>query len=327
MNAAAQEPSVHRQDAPPDALVAHSREVLSTHARSFRWAGALLPRERLDDAAVVYAFCRLVDDLADEAPDPAVARKDLDQLRAELHGAAPRRHLVQATVAVLERGGQGIAPATHLIEGVLSDLDEVRLPDDAALHRYGYQVAGTVGLMMCAVLGVTDPAALPFAVDLGVGMQITNICRDVREDAERGRVYLPATRLRTAGVPPERLLAAAGPGPDLTPTERSALSRVVDDLLVDADRFYASADRGMRFIPWRARLAIRVASRVYRAIGVKLRRRGSDPWGGRTFVPWPGKVRWTLAALGAQLAGAFRGVPTHASDLHRHLRGLPGCED
>jgi len=305
-------------------LVEESREVLSTHARSFRWAGALLPSDRLDDAAVVYSFCRLVDDLADEAPDPATAARDLLHVRAELVGDSPARPVVARTLQVLHQGGQGVGPALNLLEGVMSDLDPVRLPDDAALHRYAYRVAGTVGLMMCAVLQVSDPRALPFAVDLGVGMQLTNICRDVLEDARRERVYLPADRLMLAGLSQARLIEAATDGPDLSPDERRALARVVDDLLVEAEHYYASGERGMHFIPWRARLAIRVASRVYRAIGVRLRRHGSDPWAGRTVVGWLGKLRWTVVALAAQLTA--RGRAPHRKDLHRNLRGLPGCQ-
>lgn len=310
--------------AQPVDLVQDSREVLSTHARSFRWAGAFLPRAQLDDAAVVYAFCRLVDDLADEAPDRETARVDLTLLRDELTGEQPARPLVARTREVLVRGGQGTGPALHLIAGVLTDLDPVRLHDDGALHTYAYQVAGTVGLMMCAVLGVSDPEAWPFAVDLGVGMQITNICRDVREDAARGRTYLPAHRLRAVGLPPQRLIEAATTGPDLTASERQRLARIVDDLLAEADRYYASAEAGMRFIPWRARLAIRVASRVYRAIGVRLRRRGSDAWAGRTIVGIGGKIAWTLAALAAHVQP--RRPAVHQQDLHQNLRDLPGCQ-
>jgi phytoene synthase len=309
----------------PTELVVESREVLSRHARSFRWAGAMLPPDRLDDAAVVYAFCRLVDDLADEADDPEQARVDLSKVRAQLLGKAQADPLVASTRRVLQRGSGTIAPALHLIDGVLSDLDPVMLPTDAALHRYGYQVAGTVGLMMCAVLGVDTREATPFAVDLGVAMQLTNICRDVLEDARRGRVYLPADRLEAAGVPAPRLVEAAGPGPDLDADERLGLATVVRGVLADADGFYTSAEQGMAFIPWRARLAIQVASRVYRAIGVRLRRRGCDPWVGRTVVHWPGKLWWTGAALLGFARSLMGSPPRHSAQLHRFLRDLPGC--
>ena len=309
----------------PPALIDDSRAVLARHARSFRWAGALLPRASLDDAAVLYAFCRLVDDLADEAPDADRARADLAEVRAELLDERPARPLIVATRALLDRGPTGIAPALHLLDGVVSDLDEVFVADDAELLRYGYRVAGTVGLMMCGVLGVTSSAALPFAVDLGVGMQITNICRDVHEDAVRGRVYLPASRLRAAGVAPERLVVAATGGQDLTAREREAVARVVADLLALADRYYESANAGMRWIPWRARLAIHVASRVYRAIGRRLHARACDAWAGRVFVGWIGKLGWSVVGLADFARSGVRGARAHRPELHVALRDLPGC--
>lgn len=309
----------------PPALINDSRAVLTEHARSFRWAGALLPAHQLDDAAVLYTFCRLVDDLVDEASCEREARSHLAALDAELQGQSDARPLVLATRDLLQRGPTGIAPALHLIEGVRSDLGAVRFERDACLIRYGYQVAGTVGLMMCAVLDVREPAASPFAVDLGVGMQITNICRDVREDAERGRVYLPAERLERAGVEPCRLIEAARGGPDLDPEERAALRAVVSELLDLADRYYGSASRGMRFIPLRARLAIHVASRVYRAIGHELRRRGCDPWPGRAHTSTQSKVRWSLVGLVDLIVHALSPSPTHQSELHLELRDLPGC--
>ncbi|MCA9657093.1 MAG: squalene/phytoene synthase family protein, partial [Myxococcales bacterium] len=177
----------------------------------------------------------------------------------------------------------------------------------------------TVGLMMCGVIGVDDPAALPFAVDLGLGMQLTNICRDVAEDAERGRIYLPAARLRAAGIDPQTVLDGT--------VDRRLLGRVVGDLLGLAERYYASADRGMRYIPARSRLAIFIASRVYRAIGRRLQRRGaSDPMRGRTIVPALGKARWVAAAVGAfARRSRDRGV-AHDPWLHRDLVGLPGAD-
>jgi phytoene synthase len=302
-------------------IVASSRDVLATHARSFRWASVFLPADARDDAAVVYAFCRLADDLVDEAEDPAVGAADLAQLDAELLGTAPPRPLVAALHAVARRRGIDLASAHELNVGIGSDQGAVRVPDDAALLRYCYRVAGTVGLMMCGVIGVTHRGALAHAVDLGIGMQITNICRDVREDAGLGRVYLPATRLRAAGIDPERL--AAG---DI---DRAKLAGVVRELLALAERYYASADDAMRHIPWRSRLAILVASRVYRAIGRRLLRNGADTWAGRTIVPWWEKGAWAslglLAALHPRVAGWVQ-APPHERVLHVGLEGLPGTD-
>ncbi|MEM1348123.1 MAG: phytoene/squalene synthase family protein [Myxococcota bacterium] len=299
-------------------VVEASRAVLSSRARSFRWAAQFLSQEEHDDAAIVYAFCREVDDAADTAESDEAARVALDALEAELDGSAEPSPMMAAFLGVAARRGIQLESAHELIKGVRSDMGEVLVRDDVELLRYCYRVAGTVGLMMCPVIGVHDPKALPYAVDLGVGMQLTNICRDVAEDARMGRVYLPGTRLRFAGTSHEELLQGAA--------SRRDVARVVRDLIDLADVYYASADRGMEHIPERARLAILVASRVYRGIGVKLRVHGSDALAGRTVVSWKGKTRWVGHALAAfartKLPAAHH---SHDGSLHLALDGLYGA--
>jgi phytoene synthase len=300
-------------------VVAESRATLARHARTFALAGWFLPPERLDEAAVVYAFCRLVDDAVDLAEEAGAGLSALAQIERELADLAPARPLVACYRELLAGWGVPLAAARELIAGVRADAGPVALPDDAALLRYCYQVAGTVGLMMCGVIGARDPQALPFALDLGVAMQLTNIARDVAEDAGRGRVYLPETRLRAAGTSARALLEGTAP--------RSAVAAVVLEIVAEAERYYASAEAGMRFIPWRSRLAIVVASRVYRAIGLRLRRRGGDALAGRTVVPPLEKAAWTAAAVLGFVRGALwpRREP-HDPALHRYIADLPGAD-
>lgn len=302
-----------------ESVRAASRATLAGKARTFHWASYLLPRATRDDAAVVYAFCRLLDDTADESPDPVLAASALAQLESETLGGALARPLVATFREAAERLELPLASATELIAGVRSDLDRVRIPDDAALLLYCYRVASTVGLMMCAVLGVRRREALPHAVDLGIAMQLTNIARDVAEDAAQGRVYLPRQRLEQAGTDPDELIRGSA--------DRHAVARVVADLLALADRYYDSADAGMRYIPWRARQAILVASRVYRAIGVRLRRNGCDVFAGRSVVPAPAKLLWTGRAVAAGFQPHILGVGPqrpHDPALHASLPDLPG---
>lgn len=269
-----------------------SLDVLARHGRSFHLASFLLPADRRDDAALLYHFCRVVDDLVDEDED----LDDLAALRRELQGVGMPRPLVQRMRDLQRRRKLPMDALLHLIDGVTSDLGQVAFRDDRELLRYCYKVAGTVGLLMCAVLGVEDREALPHAVDLGVAMQLTNICRDVREDAARGRRYVPRTR---GGTVP----AVAG-------------------LLAEADRYYASAERGLPAIPLRSRAAIAVAAAVYAQIGRRLLRTGGDPMTGRTVVPLWEKV---LAGTRALLRLPWHRRARHHTALHTHLRGLPGC--
>jgi 15-cis-phytoene synthase len=177
-----------------------SYERLTAGSKTFRFASYFLPRDCRNDAAIVYSFCRLVDDLADDAPSMEQATTDLQQVRDELQGKATARAIVAAYADVAARTGISPDVAEALIQGVLSDQRLVRVQTDAELLTYCYQVASTVGLMMCGVLGVRDPRALAHAVDLGLAMQLTNICRDVADDARMNRVYLPEERLRAAGT-------------------------------------------------------------------------------------------------------------------------------
>lgn len=288
------------------ALVAESTEVLARHGRSFSLAGRFLAPEQRGDAAILYAFCRLADDLVDETTDPEAARAHIARLRTELDGSDPRP-LVRETRRIL--APVGLQPAHALLDGVVSDLDFQIPEDDAALHLYCYQVAGTVGLMMCAVLGVDDRAAWPRAIDLGLGMQLTNICRDVREDAENGRVYLPRQRLLAHGVTPDELLTGTAP--------TLPVATVVGELLDQADVFYSSARVGYPAIPARSRIAIAMAARLYQAIGHKLRRNGCDPLQGRTVVGTPEKL-WRLFVGAGDLLTSSPDVTSHSD---RYLVG------
>lgn len=302
--------------------------VLARSSKSFRFAGAFLPADRLQDAAVVYAFCRAVDDAVDDAPSVAAGRAAADDLAAELAGRRPARPEVRDFLAVCRKNDVDTGFADELLAGVKSDAQaRVIVDDDASLLRYCYRVAGTVGGLMCGVLGVRDPRAVPFAVDLGVAMQLTNICRDVLEDARHERVYLPLARLRAAGLDVTDGVAHEGADAcaairEGAPATRDAVVVVVADLLALADRYYDSGSAGLRFIPWRSRLAILIAARVYRAIGLKLLRRGGDPLQGRTVTSTTDKL-WRAA--GALLSFSVLPRRLHDASLHTALRGLPGC--
>jgi phytoene synthase len=296
--------------------VPECREVLSEHAKSFRWAGAFLPSAKLNDASVVYALCRLIDDIADERTSDDVANNALAELESELLRRSDARPIVALFLEVAERTEIPVEAAIELIEGVRYDMHPVMVPDDRALLRYCYRVAGTVGLMMCGVIGVRSAAAYPFAVDLGVGMQLTNISRDVAEDAGRGRVYLPATRLA------ERDVAQR----DLLEPPRAGAAPALRSLLANAEHYYESGDAGMRFIPWRARFAILVASRVYREIGTKIAQQQYDPDAGRARVS-TGRKLWCTALAGLRFMTLLvQPAHPHRAELHVDLDGLPGTD-
>ena len=174
-------------------------QTLAFRARSFRWASAFLSPMQRQRVAALYAFCRAVDDLADADWATPEAQRDLDRLQAALEAEPEGSSLWPAEYLWFRElcleCGISFSIVRELLVGMRSDLDVVRVRSDRELVRYCYRAAGTVGLMMCAVLDVRDQRALRHAIDLGIGMQLTNIARDVLEDAETCRVYLPADRL------------------------------------------------------------------------------------------------------------------------------------
>ncbi|MCO4746779.1 MAG: phytoene/squalene synthase family protein [Proteobacteria bacterium] len=295
--------------------------MLAQGSRSFGFAARFLTADQWDDAAAVYAFCRMVDDVADDETVPvSVRRASLAMIRSEVRGASVARPEVGGLLEVERRCALDRQAALALIDGCESDLGVVRVQNDAQLLGYCYRVASTVGLMMCGVLSVYDRDAKAFAIDLGIAMQLTNICRDVLEDAANGRVYLPESRLRAVGVAPDALCSGQA--------SEVAVAKVVLDLLDLADTYYASALHGMRYLPIRARFAIIVASRVYRRIGLVLRRRGGNALLGRAVVPFSGKVIEACWAVGSFLRPSVLGIgpgQRHDARLHADLQGLPGA--
>ena len=265
-----------------------ARAVLRSQGRTFHFASQLLGRRHAERATVLYGFCRHVDNLADDADDPASARASLNAVRLSLRTGNADDPWTAGLLRLRGSMGMSLAPALALLDGVESDLLQVRIPDEAALLRYAYRVAGTVGLMMCMVLDVRDPRARPFAIDLGIAMQLTNISRDIGEDARLGRRYLPASWI--GDMEPSDI---AFPDSALQARLKGATQR----LLALADRYYASGEAGLAFLPLRARLGILAAARMYRAIGAEVAAAGFQSWDRRAMVGALAKSRCTAQAI------------------------------
>jgi phytoene synthase len=296
---------------------AAAEATLARQGRSFHWARRLLGATHADRATRLYAFCRRLDDLVDEATSPEEARVALAAADRDIADGRSDDLVLRDGLALMRECGIEPGIVRELIAGMASDAETVRVVDEAELLRYCYRAAGTVGLMMCRVLDAPEPAAAAHAVDLGIAMQLTNLCRDVAADARMGRRYLPASLV--GDIEPSELI---DPSPALQPTVRAAVSR----LLALAEAYYASGEAGLPFLPVRARAGILVAGRVYRAIGHRLAASEHAYWQGRAFVPDWRKATITLAALTTQpLRGAFWSRPrTHSASLHQALIGLPG---
>ena len=277
-------------------IFAECRRVIAEHSKSFSMAARLFPRERRDEASAVYAWCRACDDAIDLAPpdehEAALARlrRELD----EIYSGLPQQSVVdRAFQVVVQRRGIPVEYPAELLEGMAMDVANPPYHTLDDLLLYCYRVAGTVGLMMCHVMGVSDESATAPAAHLGVAMQITNVCRDVLEDWERGRLYVP---LELLGADLAGALSVRDGG-GMPPKARGELAEAARRLLALADRYYASADRGMAFLEPRSALAVRTARLVYAEIGNEIARRDHDVLAGRAVVSGRTKLRLAGRAL------------------------------
>lgn len=300
------------------ASTASAESVLAAKGRSFYWARHLLGSVQAQRATRLYRLCRYIDDLADEAASTALAQQALAGAAASIRDGHSDDPIIQDGLALMTECDIDAVIFLDLIAGVQSDLEAVRMPDLDSLLRYCYQVAGTVGLMMCKVLDTNDRAAFPHAVDLGIAMQLTNICRDIAADAAIDRRYLPASMV--GDLSPELLLCPAGP-------LSVQLQVCVSSLLDCAEKYYQSGELGLSYLPVRARGGMLVAARVYREIGVQLRARGHDYWSQRIVVaPWRKAAVTSRALVALPLSRTFWHHPTgHDKRLHMALSNSPAC--
>jgi len=298
---------------PEDAALICAR-TLAHHSKSFALAGRLLPEQQRRDAAVLYTYCRLVDDSIDlvEVEAQAGALANLQRaLDSVYRGEAQQDIRLHAFQELVQRRRLPREYPEQLLAGMRMDTDGTEYRSLNELLLYCHRVAGVVGLMMAHVLGLSDTRALRNAAHLGIAMQLTNICRDVAEDWQRGRLYLPLRMLRECG-------AGALSGPRVGPLPRSArepLAIVTRRLLSEAAHFYRSSDAGLVALPWRAAFSIRAARLFYSAIGGRILLADYDPYSMRAVVPWSQKVRLLiLAALMTawELPRRFRKAPSQA---------------
>lgn len=281
---------------PSDTPDVELERILRAGSKSFHLASRLLPARVRAPTFALYAFCRHADDAVDDAGSDRAARSAVDALRARVervYAGRPADALVERAFAhVVERHDIPRAFPDALVEGMEWDATGRRYDTVADVRAYGVRVAGTVGLMMTILMGRRSPEVLARACDLGVAMQLTNIARDVGEDARSGRVYLPGAWLDEAGVTQEALSAS--------PTATPALRAVVGRLLAEADVFYTRADAGIAHLPADCRVAIRAARLVYAAIGDRIRRAGFDSVTRRAVVPLHRKLWLVLRAFRAR---------------------------
>lgn len=280
------------------------RAAIRAGSRSFFAASALLPPRVRKSAYGLYAFCRLSDDAVDDAAaegrTAAVAR--LSRRLSRVYEGRPCDSPADRALAdiVRDHAIPQALPAA-LLEGLAWDADGRRYETLSDLSAYAARVASSVGAMMTLIMGSRDPEVLARACDLGAAMQLTNIARDVGEDARAGRLYLPLHWLREAGIDPDAFLR----DPVATPALRGVIAR----LLAAADLLYVRSEAGFGGLPAACRPAIRGARLIYAEIGRELERGGLDSVTVRARVDGRRKMALLARAVFPLRSGTLTGEP------------------
>lgn len=265
-----------------------AERVTAEWARSFYFASRFLPRVKRRGVFALYDYCRHADNLVDLCGDraPALVRQDLAELHAlvtAIHGGAePPCERWLALADTLRRYDVPLVPLLELLDGVAADLEPVAVPDFAALHGYCRLVAGGVGLMLGPVLGAEPHRFRDPGIGLGVAMQLTNVLRDIGEDLEAGRCYLPADELARFGVTAE-MLGERRVTPEFTALMRFQVAR--------ARRYFDDADVVVSLFPTDgSRLTVRLLQRTYAGILDGIERLRYDVFRTRAYVSTPRKL-------------------------------------
>ncbi len=267
---------------------AFCERVARTQAKNFYYSFLLLSRPQRQAMCAIYAFMRYCDDLSDAEGvgdrAGAIARWQAD-LDAALAGAAPENPVWPAFSDAVARYRIPHEYFRDMIRGVSSDLEPRQIQTFEELYDYCYHVASVVGLTIIHIFGFDDPRALELAERCGVAFQLTNILRDVREDAEHGRVYLPAADLERFGVNPNELAGAA-----LSPALRSLLAFEADR----ARAYYQEARPLTNLVDSRSRASLKALIAIYSRLLERISNSGYEVLRERVRVPAWEKI-WILA--------------------------------
>lgn len=267
----------------------YCRSVTVKHAKSFYFAARFLPADKRRAVFPVYAFCRHVDDEIDEAAtgDADLATAAVERWRTNLKavydgvlpagdGVSPEQRMVfEAWLDVIARYPIPPSLPLELVAGVLMDTSIKRYETFEELYVYCFRVASTVGLMSSEILGYVDPKAVEYAEAMGIAMQLTNILRDVREDASMGRIYLPQEDLRRFGVDDEQILSGR------FDENFDALMRFEIDR---ARHYYSNGEKGIAMLSPDSRFTVLLASRIYAKILDEIDARGRNVFLGRAHT-------------------------------------------
>ena len=292
--------------------------ILKNNGKSFFWASKFLPSLYVDRAAELYKFCRILDDIADSGEKTSLDNLQNFYNQFKKNDIASFNKLNNHSLNCPEYLTLNSKKAVlNLLDGLIFDQKTVLIQEESDLICYSYQVAGTVGVMMCDALQCHNEKAKLFAIDLGIAMQLTNIARDVLEDAKMGRRYLPGSWVNQAS--PEEIVLASK---NNNYVKNNIISIAVERLLTLAEQYYLSGSQGFIYLPIKTRFAIAIASSVYREIGIQLKRKKYNWYEGRQVTTMGTKLKVSVKNLFLELASISKQEVDHNTHLHQYLKDI-----
>ena len=262
------------------------KNSFKNNSKSFYFASFFLNKKTSYYCYVLYNFCRTVDDIADKKVTSK--QKKLNKIIFALNNnSSPKQPFLLEVKKLIKKKIINKEPLIELIQGVLTDTKHVRIKSIKQLINYSYLVAGTVGLMMCPILNNRNLYSLKYAVDLGIAMQLTNILRDILEDARMNRLYLPYSWIQ---VNTSKIIKQ-------DKTTRKKLMLASRKLFLLSEKYYSSAFSGLAFLPHRPRFAILLALITYRQIGRKIIKNKYSNLHKREIITMAGKLKCLIQAI------------------------------
>lgn len=283
------------------------------HGKTFYWASFFLDKSKMQAIYSIYSFCRKVDDMVDEAKTPDIAKKRL-LIFMEAWKKGKSHPVINLLSDIPKEKWPNQKLVKNFLNGQISDIKFSSFKSEKSLIIYCYQVAGTVGLMVCDIFGVKDKKMRYFAIDLGIAMQLVNISRDIYEDSLRNRVYIP-----------ESLIGKYSAKEIANPNEETA--RKIDEarkkIIKLANIYFDSASKAIDHLPKGASLAVKLASALYQQIGYQLINAQYVHHEKRCYVSNFSKFLITLGIIKKYLTSFKEEMKPHNENLHKFIRNLP----
>jgi len=264
-------------------LVLNSNTDLKREGKSFYWASLFLPKESKINAGILYSICRYFDDIADKNNEDKT-----NYLKDSIKEIKKNNNKVNI---FLQKNKIHNSIFIDLIKGLILDQKKIKIQNKKELIKYSYHVAGSVGLMMSKIIGVKNKSATRSAIDLGIGMQLTNIARDVYEDAQMKRIYIPAEWI------PNIKLSDLNNQIQTNYQKDKKISNAIHKIINLSEKFYNNGYSGLMYIPIRTRLGIFIAANIYRGIGIKIKNKKKKYLRERVYLTLFEKIIITINSI------------------------------